>query len=533
MEAQRHQIDLTTSQLEAALDAFRAVVGSEHVLTGNPALEFRDPFWHANWDQYDASAVVQPSSADEVQEIVRIANEHKIPIWTTAQGRNNGYGGSSPRVKGSVVVNLRRMNKIFEINEELGYAVVEPGVRWVDLYEEITARGARLMLSIPDLGWGSVIGNALDHGLTYMPYGADFQTINGMEIVTADGELLRTGMGAMEQSGAWHTYRKGLGPTLDPLFMQSNFGVVVKAGVWLMPMPETYVPMWVTAWKEKDLIPIIDTVRKLRLDRTLEGMPRLYNTIVFASLMAERSRWYDGEGAIPDETIDVIARDLNVGRWKMSMALWEDEAVADHKIAKIKSAFEAIPGVEVTYAKYRPDEVPAIENHSEKVLGGVPSMEWLNMLRWYGSDAGAHLGNGLVSPLTGADVYRMHMLVRGIVEDIGMDYTCSPTIVNARTLVHLCGAVWDIADEAATRRSYDMCKRIVTEAAAAGFGEYRAHLDYMDLAADTYGFNDHAYKRFLEKIKDAVDPNGILAPGKQSIWPAAYRAHNENAEVQL
>ena len=187
-----------------------------------------------------------------------------------------------------------------------------------------------------------------------MPYGADFQTLCGLEVVTADGELLRTGMGAMPDNTSWHLYRRGLGPTLDQLFMQSNFGVVVKAGVWLMPWPETYAPVWLTAWKEEDLIPIIDTVRGLRLDRTLEGIPRLYNTIVFASLMAERSRWYDGDGPTPDPIIDQIARDLGIGRWSMSMALWEDDAIADHKLAKIKAAFEQIPGVEVRYSKHAP-----------------------------------------------------------------------------------------------------------------------------------------------------------------------------------
>jgi 4-cresol dehydrogenase (hydroxylating) flavoprotein subunit len=45
----------------------------------------------------------------------------------------------------------------------------------------------------------------------------------------------------------------------------------------------------------------------------------------------------------------------------------------------------------------------------------------------------------------------------------------------------------------------------------------------MDLAAEQYSFNDHAYMRFVETIKDAVDPNGILAPGKQGIWPRAMR----------
>ena len=83
---------LSDTQLERALDAFRAVVGAEHVLTGDDVDEFRDAFWHRDWSEYDPSAVVQPGSVEEVQAILRIANEHGVPIWTTSTARNLGNG---------------------------------------------------------------------------------------------------------------------------------------------------------------------------------------------------------------------------------------------------------------------------------------------------------------------------------------------------------------------------------------------------------------------------------------------------------
>ena len=66
-------------------------------------------------------------------------------------------------------------------------------------------------------------------------------------------------------------------------------------------------------------------------------------------------------------------------------------------------------------------------------------------------------------------------------------------------------------------------KALIADTAAAGYGEYRAHIDFMDDVADSFDFNDHAQRRLNETLKDALDPNGILAPGKQGVWPKAYR----------
>ncbi len=189
---------LTPELSEETLESFTTALGGDAVLTDEDGLrEFRDPFAFTTWDDYVASAVLMPQTVEEIQEIVRIANEQKVRLWTHGAGMNNGYGGPAPRLSGSVILSLRKMNRVLEIDEECAYAVVEPGVRWFDLYEAIQAGGHKLMASIPDLGWGSVIGNTLENGVTYLPTGADMAASCGIEVVLPNGELMRTGMGAM------------------------------------------------------------------------------------------------------------------------------------------------------------------------------------------------------------------------------------------------------------------------------------------------------------------------------------------------
>jgi len=508
----------------AALSDFIAALGDDAVISDPEALhEWRDPFAHPTWDDYTASAVVLPATVEQVQDVVRIANRHGVALWTHSTGRNFGYGGPAPRVRGSVIVSLRRMDRVLEIDEECAYAVVEPGVRWFDLYEAIQAGGHRLMLSIADLGWGSVIGNTLDHGVTYMPYGVDMGMQCGMEVVLPDGTLMRTGMGAMPGNRSWNVYKRGLGPTPDQLFMQSNYGIVTKMGVWLMPEPEVYMPLWLRVWRDDDLGPVIDTLRVLMLEGTIRMVPQLMNTMLLGAVLSKRSDWFAGEGPMPNEAIDRMARELEIGRWCMRFALYGDEAVVDHRFAKIREAFGRIPGAEVWGTKVAPKDIPSLEHPAERIQGGVPNLDWNNMTAWYGGEEGGHIGFSPVGRLTGADGIALRDLLRGMVQDAGLDYIAGLLPVNARSFVHITMVIFDTKDLAQTTAAYDVSRRLVVEAAKRGYGEYRAHLDFMDLAAEQYSFNDHAYRRFTETIKDALDPNGILSPGKQGIWPVRLR----------
>lgn len=88
-----------------------------------------------------------------------VFNHANIPVWTVSRGKNLGYGGPAPVVSGSVVLDLHRINRIIEVNEEMAYAVVEPGVTFTDLYNYCVTHKLKVWPSTASLGWGSVIGN--------------------------------------------------------------------------------------------------------------------------------------------------------------------------------------------------------------------------------------------------------------------------------------------------------------------------------------------------------------------------------------
>lgn len=513
-------------RLDEALERFAEIVGTEWVYRDTDhCAEFRDPFQPTQWDAFRPAAVVQPATTEEIRQIVHVARELGVALWTQGQGRNNGYGGAAPRLAGSVTVNLRRMNRVLEINEDLAYALVEPGVSFQQLYDEIRQRGLRLMLSVPDLSWGSAIGNALDNGLTYLPNGKDFMAPCGMEVVLANGELLRTGMGAQTGNESWNLYRRSYGPSLDQLFTQSNFGIVTKLGLWLTPTCETIQHVNVDVARDADLAPLVDALRKLRLDGTIDGVPCILNTLLIASTIAPRSHWYSGElgKPIPDDAIDAIAAKLDVGRWRLRFALYGDSAIVDHSFAKAQALFGAIPGARVRGARIAGVDAHELKNASDRVLAGVPNLDWKDMAGWYGGSHGGHMSFSPVVPLTGVKVAELQRFMRDRIEAAGLDFTSDIIVVNARCAVSVAGLTFDYEDVEATRIAYETTQQLVRDAGEIGYGEYRAHLHYMDLAADQFDFNRHAYRRFVERIKDAVDPDGILAPGKQGIWPEALR----------
>lgn len=516
---------MADESVRAALEAFREVVGGEWVLADESAVDgYRDPFSVLDEDPFVPAAAVLPDSVEQVREIVRIANRYRQPLWPISRGKNLAYGGPAPRHPGSVVLDLRRMNRILEVNETFGYALVEPGVSYFDLYQHLAERGSGLWVDVPDLGWGSVLGNTVERGNGYTPYGDHFMAQCGMEVVLPDGDLLRTGMGAMPGSNSWQLFKYGFGPYHDGLFTQSNFGVVTKIGVWLMPKPPGYRPYMVSFPRAADIHQVVEIMRPLKINQVIQNTASIRSLLLEAAATSTRAQYYDGEGPLPEEVERQIMADQEIGMWNFYGAQYGSPAVMDAYWSEIREAFGAVPGARFYFPEDRPPG--SVLHNRAQTMAGIPAMHELKILDWVPN--GGHINFSPISPAAGQDAIAQYRMVSRRCREYGQDYL-GDLIIGAREMHHIVLLVFDTKSDRQKALTHELCRLLVDDAAAAGYGEYRTHLALMDQIAATYDYNDGALLRFNEKLKDALDPNGVIAPGKQGIWPRHLRGRGSEA----
>jgi 4-cresol dehydrogenase (hydroxylating) flavoprotein subunit len=512
---------LSAADFARAMDRFRSAVGDKGSADGLD--DYLDPYPLGDPGRGAASAALLPASTEQVQEVVRIAADFGIPLWTVSRGKNLGYGGAAPRVRGSVVVDLSRMNQVIEVNDELCYAIVEPGVTFFDLYNHVRERGLNVWPSCPALGWGSVIGNTLERGWGYTPLGEHANQQCGMEVVLPDGDVIRTGMGAIGGGRAWAVFKGGYGPAADSLFMQSNFGIVTKMGIWLYPQPEAFLSARVDVDSDADLPRLVDILARLQRTEVLQNHPLIGNVVRHAASIAPRSHWYQGPGAMPDSVVADIRRQLGIGAWHARFALYGAPAMIAARWAVVREAFAGLPGARLTERTYSGQDgagllAQDVDGPDRGGQAGFPSLLALESVKFRG-DNGAHIGFSPVLPANGAEVLAFYRVAKEISAKHGFDFYpgfhCYP-----RHLVHINMIIFDADDAGQREGAAALFRDLVAAARAHGYSEYRAHTDFMDLVADQFDFNGHALRRFNERIKDALDPRGILSPGKQGIWPA-------------
>ncbi len=321
------------------------------------------------------SAVLYPSITAEVQAIVRLANTHKVPLYPISTGNNMGLGTRAAPSPGMVVVDCaKRMNRIIEIDETLAYAAVEPGVSFQMMADELARRGGKFIISTTSgPPQGGMLGNALDKGAGYGPMFDHFGFSCGMEVVLGNGEILRTGDGGMDhpERPNWHVSKYSFGPILDGLFAQSNFGIVTRLGIWLLPKPPAIRSFHFAYPGDDDLEEIIDLCRPLKLANFVPTLFRVSNDIylagnedVYPDYVATK-----GKVSITDDQRRALQKKHGIGAWTVSGAFYGPSMAAmDGQIERVKQIFLQIGKGALHRARGRARD-PAAQDRDQFVLG--------------------------------------------------------------------------------------------------------------------------------------------------------------------
>jgi len=231
------------------------VVGEDHVSTQTEELYFyaRDPgLMPSNEPEY----VVAPKTTEEVQEIVKLANQEKIPI--VPMGGGMALSGLIIPLKGGIVIDLKRMRKILGVNEKARNVIVEGGTPQGALHAYLERNHPNLRHSVPEAPPTTTIAaNVVIHGqgrLTQQ-YGFTSDMVTGLEVVLPTGEICK--IGSCSMSPDWFSKGPTL-PDLSGLFLGwlGTTGIITKLGLKLYPKKRMRdVEMFVT--DKADLVPDI------------------------------------------------------------------------------------------------------------------------------------------------------------------------------------------------------------------------------------------------------------------------------------
>jgi 4-cresol dehydrogenase (hydroxylating) len=520
--------------IQAIVTELERIVGAENLCID--ANEVRRRTGNTLGLEREILGIVYPQTTDEVQAIVRLANLHHFPLYPYSTARNIGYGERLPVAENNLIVDLGRMNQIIHVDTEEGYADVQPGVTQGQLCDHL--RENRVPFFMDATGCGrdsSIVGNSLEGGFGTTPRGNKRKEISCVEGVLGNGERFRTG-----------SFPGGLGPDLAGVFVQSNFGIITRLRMPLNPVVEDCRSFTIRLSDESDLVELVAALRELRQRGSLTNQVIIMNALdALCTSGAEIPEAYVGKTITNADALEILSGPLvPFGAISAIGCVYGSKAEVRAKARTVRRALRRRLGrrVKIQFMGGRTISLltkvlsawplsklevtanlaEALESYAAVhglmlgvandvamvgLLGGVRDTYEHKRLMWYSSR---------ISSLS-QDVAKFVEITAACYRSHRFEAPLEMLLVTANDIIAIQKVEWTLADEEEELRAWQLYEALSQTLREAGFLPYR--LGVQSQAKVSY---DEEQQRLLRSLKQAFDPNDVIAPGRYGIDVAMH-----------
>ena len=461
-------------------------------------------------------AILFPVSKQEIIQILKICKEEKLEIYPISRGKNWGYGSAQGTKQGQLILDLSKMNKVLEVDSILCSMTLQPGVSQKEAYDFLQSKADYKNLQLDVTGAGteaSVVGNILERGFGHTDYGNRFDRIITMEVVLGNGTIIKTGFGAFENTNSEKTFKYGIGPCLEGLFSQSNFGIVTEMTIELMPKPEKFGLFVCSAKNEEDLGGLVEALRILRLETTI-------NSTVHA---ANKNR------AIGEKENSLVKT------WTMAGSISGSRYLVKARKKRVKQVFKnKVPNCKVFFISDDLMKWVGILNNYKKIAAyidlkylvdiqkGIPTNVPLGIMinRKLGKNEPLKtnefpLNFKWIPAVCRADeesAMKVISLMKTRFSEFGYEFRVTLTSINPRSLTFISNISFEKKTEEITKAN-SFYLALMEDLYSNGFLPYRSGPGMFNV----FKYRDKNVTDVLKDLKSLFDPDNVIAPGKYGI----------------
>ncbi|TYB82096.1 FAD-binding oxidoreductase [Maritimibacter fusiformis] len=462
------------------IDTARGILGEAHVLTGPDASGYGRDFM----GKYVAAplCVLRPGSTAEVSTLLAAANDSRTPIVPISG--NTGLSGGT-YAEGAAMLSLARMNQIRDIREDARIAIVEAGVVLSVLHEAVQAKGLNFPLTFGARG-SAMIGGALSTnagGSNVLRYGNARALCLGLEVVLASGEVVDL-MSELHKDNSGYDLRDLM------IGAEGTLGVITAAVLKLVPLPRAYATAMVAVPALGDALGLLN-----RLQEATGGMVEAFEFMPGSYIDAHLAHF-------PDARPPFDARhDINL-MIEIGATAPRDTTPGPDGRVPLASHLEAVLEEELAAGRVLDAVIAQNQAQRAEMWARREATAEVSLAR------APQINNDIAVPLDKVETFleRMRQILPTV--DPGADDTCVAHLGDGN--IHY--IVYPSSDEAALQdRLMERVEDVVAELGGSFSAEHGIGLTKLPSMRRR---KNAAALRAMQAIKAALDPNGIMNPGK-------------------